>query len=96
MPVWIHDDTVKVINELPNPFGTFEKAKYRVYGYSDTILYSCVTSCRSEEEMVNMLADRCRGMFKMKESNFAKITKIQNGKEKVLLKGNVYKNGNKE
>jgi hypothetical protein len=84
------EDVEEVLQDIPNDFGTFEKAKYVIYYYG-VVLYSCVTTCRSEENMLGILMDKSEHICYMREYPFVSIVKIQDGKEKVLFKGNVFK-----
>ena len=86
---FISQETVAdTVNYLPNPFGTFKKAKYVIKQYG-IVLYSCVTTCRSEENMLELFREKY-SRYKM-EYPFVSIVKIQDDKEKVLFKGNVFK-----
>ena len=84
------EDVEEVLQDIPNPFGTFEKAKYVIYYYG-VVLYSCVTTCRSEENMLELLREKSEYTCYMREYPFVSIVKIQNDKEKVLFKGNIFK-----
>lgn len=82
------EDVEEVLQDIPNPFGTFEKAKYVIRQYG-IVLYSCVTTCRSEENMIELFREK-HSRYKM-EYPFVSIVKIQDDKEKVLCKGNIFK-----
>lgn len=84
------EDVEEVLQDIPNAFGTFEKAKYVIYYYG-VVLYSCVTTCRSEENMLELLREKSEYTCYMREYPFVSIVKIQNDKEKVLFKGNIFK-----
>jgi hypothetical protein len=84
------EDVEEVLQGIPNPFGTFKKAKYVIKQYG-VILYSCVTTCRSEENMLELLMEKSEYTCYMREYPFVSIVKIQDGKEKVLFKGNIFK-----
>lgn len=82
------EDVEEILQDIPNPFGTFKKAKYVIKQYG-IVLYSCVTTCRSEENMIELFRGKY-SRYKM-EYPFVSIVKIQDGKEKVLFKGNIFK-----
>jgi hypothetical protein len=84
------EDVEEVLQDIPNPFGTFKKAKYVIKQYG-IVLYSCVTTCRSEENMLELLREKSEYTCYMREYPFVSIVKIQDGKEKVLFKGNIFK-----
>ena len=88
---FISQETVAdTVNYLPNPFGTFKKAKYVIKQYG-IVLYSCVTTCRSEENMLELLMEKSEYTCYMRKYPFVSIVKIQDDKEKVLFKGNIFK-----
>ena len=84
------EDVEEVLQDIPNPFGTFKKAKYVIKQYG-IVLYSCVTTCRSEENMLELLMEKSEYTCYMRKYPFVSIVKIQDDKEKVLFKGNIFK-----
>jgi hypothetical protein len=84
------EDVEEVLQDIPNPFGTFKKAKYVIKQYG-IVLYFCVTTCRSEENMLELLREKSEYTCYMREYPFVSIVKIQDDKEKVLFKGNIFK-----
>ena len=87
------EDVEEVLQDIPNPFGTFKKAKYVIKQYG-IVLYSCVTTCRSEENMLELLMEKSEYTCYMRKYPFVSIVKIQDDKEKVLFKGNIFKGDN--
>lgn len=90
------EDIAEVLDSIPNPFGTFEKAKYVLCGYRNDMRYSCITTCRSEENMLSYLKEKASDLCLRKQNSFVMIIKIQNGKEKELFKGNIFRYGRKK
>jgi len=68
-------------------FGTFPKIKYSLYVNSYHV-YWFVTTIRKEEECINLLKQKAKSLAT--KIRYAKITKLENGKEIVLLKKNFY------
>ena len=87
------EDVEEILQDIPNPFGTFKKARYVIKQYG-IVLYSCVTTCRSEENMLELLMEKSEYTCYMRKYPFVSIVKIQDDKEKVLFKGNIFKGDN--
>lgn len=84
------EEVEEVLQDIPNPFGTFKKSKYVIYYYG-VVLYSCMTTCRSEENMMGLLITKSEYMCYKRKHRFVSIVKIQDGKEELLFKGNIFK-----
>ena len=82
----LHPDTDKVLRSLPNPFGTFEKAKYTCRVKDKKL--SFITTCRNTEDCVEIMK------LKFKEINdyavvpvmYCSIYKIQHGIKKLIFR----------
>jgi hypothetical protein len=81
----IHHDTEMVLKSIPNPFGSFEKAKYIIYkDYSASErLYSFVTTCRNTEDCIELMKQKFK---ELSTSRYCYIYKIQNGIKKLIFK----------
>jgi|ERR1039457_1129281 hypothetical protein len=68
-----------VIDRLPNPFGTFEKATYSIELYNGRKLFSFVTTCRDEKNCIEILKERIENLFGLYECNSLIAYKTCNG-----------------
>lgn len=74
-------------HELPNPFGTFKKTKYEICAY-DITCYTCVTTCRSEDDIIRHLYEKIScGYYAVCSS--IRITKTVKGKKEELFRGTI-------
>lgn len=84
--IQLHPDTDKVLKSLPNPFGSFEKAKYVIYRYRSRIipLYFLTTTCRNTEDCIEIMKHK----FKEKDhrNKYCSIYKIQHGIRKLIFR----------
>jgi hypothetical protein len=66
-------------------YNKYKKAKYSLYLRSD-LYYSFVTTCRSEEECINILIDMATSTVRLDKKRFV-ITKKTDEESKVLFTG---------
>jgi hypothetical protein len=89
--IMLHPDTEKVLESLPNPFGSFEKAKYIIYRdlAASVYLYSFVTTCRNTEDCIELMKAKFVSIHKFKKRTkpkYCSIYKIQNGIKKLIFR----------
>lgn len=74
----------QVLENLPNPFGSFEKAKYTLCDYPNSVpVYSFITTTRNTEECIGIMQniwDELRT-----EANKCIIYKIRNGVREIVF-----------
>jgi hypothetical protein len=83
--IQLHPDTDKVLKSLPNPFGSFEKAKYvcRIRGTK----ISFITTCRNTEDCIELMKIRFKEInnYALRPVTYCIIYKIQNGIRKMIF-----------
>ena len=88
--VILHADTDKVLQSIPNPFGSFEKAKYVIYRKRSVIpSYSFITTCRNTEDCIEIMKDKFKQRNAYRDDGTKKrcsIFKIQNGIKKLIFR----------
>ena len=89
----LYEITKEYIKKMPIEFGSFEKAKYRAYGYGDRLLYFFTTTCRNEEDCINKLIEVMRETRSYNKFPFTILTKTVNGVETTLFNGFIYEKG---
>lgn len=73
----------EVLKNIPNPFGSFEKARYELCCYPNSIPhYSFVTTSRNTEECVEIMKEKFKGV--LHKSCTCIVYKIQGGKRIVV------------
>ena len=87
----LHYDTEKVLKSIPNPFGSFEKAKYVIYkDKNESVpLYSFVSTCRNTEDCIEIMKEVFISLHDFKEGRTPKcccIYKIQNGIKQLIFR----------
>lgn len=86
----LHPDTDKVLQSIPNPFGSFKKAKYIIYkDMASTVhLYSFVTTCRNTEDCINIMKDKFKlfNEYRKAKPKFCSIYKIQDGIKELIFR----------
>lgn len=86
--------TDSVLKSIPNPFGTFEKAKYVIFRDKSAVipLYSFVTTCHNTEECVEIMKQKFLDFYNYSPLNpkYCSIYKIQNGIKKLIFRKNLF------
>lgn len=84
--ITLHPDTDKVLNSLPNPFGSFEKAKYVVYRYKSASipLLFFTTTCHNTEDCIEIMKEKIKQV--QTRSKYLSIYKIQKGIRKLIFR----------
>ena len=86
----LHPDTEKVLQSIPHPFGSFERAEYVTYraGTQSIVLYSFITSCRNTEDCIEIMKNKFNELngYKNVRGRWCSIYKIQNGIKKLIFR----------
>ncbi len=79
----------EVFKNIPNPFGTFKKARYELYfsGGDPDPAYAFVTTCRDEESCIEILKEKFKTM-RTTGVHYFTIKKIKDGKMEVIFSTN--------
>jgi hypothetical protein len=76
-----HPDTDVVLKSIPNPFGTFEKAKY-ILCKGETPIYFFTTTCRNMEDCIELMQQKFNILY---SSNNCYIYKLKNGIKDLIF-----------
>lgn len=81
----LHPDTDKVLKSLPNPFGSFEKAKYTCRIKAKKLSFT--TTCRNTEDCVEIMKEKFKAIndYALRPVTYCIIYKIQNGIRKMIF-----------
>lgn len=84
--IQLHPDTDKVLKSLPNPFGSFEKAKYvcRIRGTK----ISFITTCRNTEDCIEIMKEKFKAIndYAVNKTSYCAIYKVQHGIRKLIFR----------
>lgn len=82
----LHPDTKKVLRSLPNPFGTFEKAKYTCRIKHKKLFFT--TTCRNTEDCVEIMKLKFIEVndYAKEQAAYCSIYKIQHGIRKLIFR----------
>lgn len=83
----LHPDTDKVLKSLPNPFGSFEKAKYTCRIKAKKLSFT--TTCRNTEDCVEIMKEKFKAIndYATIKTVYCAIYKIQHGIRKLIFRG---------
>jgi hypothetical protein len=81
----------EVLKSIPNPFGSFEKAKYVIYRdkSANIPLYSFVTTCRNTEDCIEIMKEKFKHLTYNHsgwDAKYCRIYKIQDGIKKLIFR----------
>lgn len=81
----------EVLKSIPNPFGSFEKAKYVIYKdkSADIPLYSFITTCRNTEDCIEIMKEKFKYLTYHRnvwDAKYCRIYKIQNGIKQLIFR----------
>ena len=82
----LHPDTDKVLKSLPNPFGSFEKAKYTCRIKAKRLSFT--TTCRNTEDCVEIMKEKFKAIndYALRSATYCSIYKIQHGIRKLIFR----------
>lgn len=81
---WLNNTAMNVLDTIPRPFGTFEKAKYVLgSGVSGANYYTFITTVHSEPECIEIMKKMYDETYHIEA--FFRVSKIQNGKRKTIF-----------
>lgn len=82
----LHPDTDKVLKSLPNPFGSFEKAKYTCRIKSKKL--SFITTCRNTEDCIEIMKEKFKSIndYATIKTVYCSIYKIQHRIRKLIFR----------
>ena len=80
----------EVLSSIPNPFGSFEKAKYEMVAcnHQRQLKWSFVTTCRNTEDCIEIIKARFREIYSFEISVYPRICtirKVQNGIRETIF-----------
>lgn len=84
VPKFLENESKKVLESIPNPFGTFEKTKYILYEKHKNV-YSCTTTVRSDKDCINILKKMLYSRNRKSKKQYFKILKQQGEKIEIIF-----------
>lgn len=83
--LWVESVLYKPVN----PFGSFEKARYVIYGYNGFPIYQFTTTCHNLEDSINIMIERYKSLA-LRAKSF-KVCQIKNGIKKIVYQEVYYR-----